>query len=350
MSKKRNSKSVIMTIVITVIVLAVLSFIGIRFLMPNYVQQQNPDVDVQYKIYRFAVRLFPLLVGIVLIVIASMITGTKDEDEEDEDDLLPPNSYDSQLFETPNDDPVRNVPAKESEPIVLSSDSITDDDFRRIYSNDEEYTDPQNAAEEQSEPEPEAVSNDSALAEAVYALVNKLDKESDYSALESKVDKLCDAVSKLTQLVSANAASAKTEPVKTESVKKEPSKKAPAAKKAPAKKQTPEKAAVSEEQRQINDFDAKDPVHLMRIEFNSAQEDEYDITYAFTKKKADDVKKSLGEIADAFTVKGKTVVVIPFLTKEEAEAELNRENIKFSSVFVAGGQKADFDDVVMSRL
>ncbi len=357
MGKKRNSKSVILTIVVTVIVLAVLSFIGIRFLMPHYVQQHT-DVDVQYKIYRFAVRLFPLLVGIVLILIASMIASSKDEDEEDEDDLLPPNSYDSQLFENPNDDPVRRVqskaevqtPVKEAEPEVLSSDAISDDDFLSIYSNDEEEKAPKAA-----EPEKESASKESDLADAVYALVAKLDKQpatkkdkSDYAELENKVDKLCDAVSKLAELVAANASA-----VKVVETKPEPVKKAPAAKKAPAKKQSTKKAAapaVAEEQRQINDFDAKDPVHLMRVEFESAQEDEYDITYAFTKKKADDVKTSLGEIADAFTVKGKTVVVIPFLTKEEAEAELNRENIKYTSVFVSGTEKANFDDVVMSKL
>lgn len=361
MSKKRNSKSVILTIAVTVIVLAVLSFIGIRFLMPNYVQQ-NPSVDVQYKIYRFAVRLFPLLVGIVLIIIASMIIGSKDDDEEDEDDLLPPNSYDSQLFENPNDDPVRRVqakaevqtPVKEAEPEVLSSDAISDDDFMKIYSNDEDEKEPQAASvvEEKAESEVESVSKDSALSDAVYALVAKLDKQSeykkdksDYKELENKVDKLCDAVAKLAELVSANANAVKVVEVKAQPVKKEP-----AAKKAPAKKAPAKKAAVPEEQRQINDYDAKDPVHLMRVEFESAQEDEYDITYAFTKKKADDVKNALGEIADAFTVKGKTVVVIPFLTKEEAEAELNRENIKYSSVFISGTEKADFDEVVMSKL
>ncbi|MBO6001596.1 MAG: hypothetical protein J6P81_07415, partial [Spirochaetales bacterium] len=263
----------------------------------------------------------------------------------------------------PNDDPVRRVqskaevqtPVKEAEPEVLSSDAISDDDFMKIYSSDEEIA-PQAAVEEKKAPETESASKDSALSDAVYALVAKLDKQSatkkdksDYAELENKVDKLCDAVSKLAELVAANASA-----VKVVETKPEPAKKAPAAnKKAPAKKQSTKKAAapaVPEEQRQINDFDAKDPVHLMRVEFESAQEDEYDITYAFTKKKADDVKTSLGEIADAFTVKGKTVVVIPFLTKEEAEAELNRENIKYTSVFVSGTEKANFDDVVMSKL
>ena len=368
MSKKRNAKSVLLTIILTVIVLAVLSFIAIKFLVPNYVQQ-NQNVDVQSKIYRFAVRLFPLLVGIVLIVIASMIISSKDEDDEDEDDLIPPNSYDDQLFENPNDDPVRRVQPKaevqeeikEPEPVVLSSDSISDDDFLSIYSNEEEKK-PEPVAEEKAEPQTKTESSDNVLADAIYALVNKLDKPSpvkqetaDYSALEKKVDSLSDAVAKLTELVSANAVAVKAEPVKTEpAVKKPATKKAPAkkepVKKEPAKKKTPQVAAVPEEQRQINDYDAKDPVHLMRVEFNSAQEDEYDITFAFTKKKADEVKSALGEIADTFSVKGKTVVVIPFLTKEEAEAELDREKIKYSSVFVSGNQKANFDDVVLPRL
>ena len=67
MSKKKNSKSVIITIIITLIVLGCLTFAGVKFLLPQYTNGQETS---QYKIYEFAVKVFPLLVGVVLIVIA----------------------------------------------------------------------------------------------------------------------------------------------------------------------------------------------------------------------------------------------------------------------------------------
>ena len=428
MDKKRNSKSVVLTIIVTVIVLAVLTVMGVRVLIPNYVQGQGKDVDVQYTIYQYAIRIFPLLIGIVLIVIASMIAGGKDDEEdEDEDDLLPPNSYDAQMFEVPSDDPVRRPaarpdasPAPEPEkPEVLSSDSISDDDFFAIFNDreeekkeekkeepvakvieevkpvepekSEEPAEPAEAEEETpaveetpSEEEPEAVSEvvpetpvqevrpvaessatDRALVDAVYALVNKLDEmadlityqddedfedeeedeedfveeqpEGDYAALERKVDKLCDAVAKLTEIVSGNVI-----------VKPQTESPAPA----PVQEVEPvaETVEVPEEQKQINDYDFTNPLHLMRIEFDSAQEDTYDITFAFTDASAESIRLQMSEIADAYSVDGKTVVVIPFLSDEEAQTELDREGVERESVFIAAGEKADFDDVVMSRL
>ena len=117
MSKKKNSKSVIITVIVTLIVLAGLTFAGIKFLLPIYAQGQNGAVDTQYEVYRFAVKIFPLIVGIVLIVIASMIATSKD-DEEDEADKLPPNSYEKQLFEQPADDPEAKAVPEEEQPVA----------------------------------------------------------------------------------------------------------------------------------------------------------------------------------------------------------------------------------------
>ena len=128
MSKKKNSKSVIITIIITLIVLGGLTFAGIKFLLPQYTNGQETS---QYKIYEIAVKVFPLLVGVVLIVIASMI-ATNHEDEEDEEDKLPPNSYDKQLFEAPADDPT--AAAKPVEHENAKQDEVAPEETQEFYS------------------------------------------------------------------------------------------------------------------------------------------------------------------------------------------------------------------------
>ena len=433
MGNKRHSKSVIVTILVTVIVLAVLSVIGIRYLMPYYAAQQNSDTDMQYTIYRFAVRLFPLLVGIVLIVIASMIAGNKDDDV-DEDDLLPPNSYDDQLFENPSDDPKPNLQASQKTKAqkaeapaeqVVESDTITDDEFFNIFfddtkaeqqsvvssepadeissvieeegpfedDNSEPFEDeavsdvqslsaetedstPENEIKEQPASETVAASpsTDNKLVEAIYALVNKLDEmtdlityedeeedveeeeeadvvepvqtdlpsTTDYSVLERKIDKLCESMAKLVDVVSANVI-----PVPASAPQPQPE--AVVTEKVDAPVEAPVEVPV--EDKQINDFDANDPLHLMQIEFDSAQEDLYDITFVFTPSSAEQVNLSISDVGDAFEVNGNTIIVIPFLSKDEAIAELDKDDIKYSeTIFVAAGEKADFQSLIASRL
>ena len=72
---KKNSKSVVVTIIITLIILGCLTFAGIMYFNAG-------DASMQAKIYEYAVKIFPLLVGIVLIVIASMIATSREEEQE----------------------------------------------------------------------------------------------------------------------------------------------------------------------------------------------------------------------------------------------------------------------------
>ena len=105
------------------------------------------------------------------------------------------------------------------------------------------------------------------------------------------------------------------------------------------------------EDQKINDYDVTDPMHLMKIEFDSAQEDQYDITFFFTSASANQVKMLLSEVADAYEVNGKTIVLIPFLSHDEALEELSKEGIEYSEdIFVPAGEKADFDSLVGSRI
>jgi len=386
MGKKKSSKSVLITVIVMLVVLACLTFVGIRYLLPYYSQEMTGS-DIQYEIYRFAVRLFPLLVGIVLIVIASII-ATSREEEQDDEDLLPPNSYDSQLFEDPADDPVRTqakAAAPKAAPAKAKGDELTisDEDFFEIFGEGEEKPEEEKApeiepvVEEEVSAEPEeeiapaaapAAQGNDKLIDAIYALVNKLDDMTDamtyeeddyveeeepqsvssaqYDALERKIDRLCDVVANLSEIVSGRVMAAPA-PAPAPAKEKKEKKSAPAPE--PIVKTVVQKVEVPED-RVINDYDVKDPVTLLRIEFESAQDGLYDITYAFTKKAEKDVRKALGEVADVHTVGSKSVIVLPFLTKEEAEDEINRGGFDYDSVTVAAGEKADFDKVVLPRL
>ena len=400
MSKKRSSKSVILTIIITLIVLGCLTFAGIRFLLPAYTNGPNGDVDVQYKIYEIAVKVFPLLVGVVLIVIASMIANSRD-DEEDEEDKLPPNSYDKQLFEAPADDPSAQKPAEET---VTPEEN---EQFFSIFDSQEtpkEEPAPEEAAEpaaeetaETAEPAEEEAGEEAAapaavaaaapsatdapVVDAIYALVNKLDEmtdmmsyeeeeddQDDYekystdeypeeeyyeegpSPLEEKIDKLCEAISNLATIVTTQS----SRPVVVAA--------APAAAPAPAKEEKPVPNAQAPKaepviktvevpvDQEINDFDATDPIQRARIEYDSAKEGFYDISFAFTKADVNSVLVSLSGTGDAFEINGRTVAIIPFLSKAEAVEELDKIGTAYDIIFVDGDDNSSFDDVIAPNL
>ena len=406
MSKKRSSKSVIITILITLIVLGCLTFAGIKFLLPAYANGPNGDVDAQYKVYEIAVKVFPLLVGIVLIVIASMIANSRD-DEEDDEDKLPPNSYDKQLFETPSDDPSaakaeEKVTPEESSEFFSIFDAPSAEKPAEEPAQEEAEAEQPEAAAEESAPEavkaeaqaeekvPAAVAAaagvpaDSPVVDAIYALVNKLDdltdmmsyeeeeddqddyekystdeypeEEEDYyeegpSPLEEKIDKLCDAISNLASIVTSQSgrpvvvaapAAAPAAPVAE--------KPAPAPKAAPAKTETVIKTVEVPVDQEINDFDATDPIQRARIEYDSAKEGFYDITFAFTKADVNSVLVSLSGTGDAFEINGRTVAIIPFLSKAEAVEELDKVGAAYDIIFVDGDDNSSFDDVIAPNL
>ena len=466
MGKKKNTRSVVITIIITLIVLGCLTFAAMQFLIPAYVNAHEGEGNVQYKIYVIAVKLFPLLVGIVLIVIAAMIANSRD-DEEDEEDMLPPNSYDSQLFEKPSDDPTSAAPAAAAvpetvEPVAEEEKKEEDffdifadkeekpeekkDDFMSIFGEDEpekeeEQKEEEPAAEDvfsdvqpepeaapepepepEKEPEPESEpapapvvaapsAGDSALIAAIYALIKKLDNITDLVVVEDeefeepeeipedvpeepedtdeeddraeyekcpvepapeeeekkeapatvviqddgsvlrierKIDKLCDIVANLATIIATQAMSNIQAPAA-------PAPEAPAepeAPAAPAEEPVVEEPVetVREEDRQLNDIDFNDPEQLAKVEFDSSRECEYDITCAFTKASVAEVHAALPETAYAFEIKGRTVVIIPFLDKDEAVAELDKIGAEYESVFTGSTDAATFDEVVTAKL
>ncbi len=95
----KTAKLVVTSIVITLIVLAVFSLVFINFIVPAY--QITED-----QIYTVLTRLFPVLIGLILIQIGVMAAKKGEPEYKDTIDKLSPNAYDSSLYTEPKDDPM----------------------------------------------------------------------------------------------------------------------------------------------------------------------------------------------------------------------------------------------------
>ena len=95
----KTAKLVITSIVISIIVLAAFTLIFIRFIVPAY--QITED-----QIYSVLTKLFPVLIGLILIQIGVMAAKKGEPEYKDTIDKLSPNAYDSALYTEPKDDPM----------------------------------------------------------------------------------------------------------------------------------------------------------------------------------------------------------------------------------------------------
>ena len=62
------------------------------------------------------------------------------------------------------------------------------------------------------------------------------------------------------------------------------------------------------------------------------------------------MEPGLGDFGDAYEVNGKTMVIVPFLSRDEAEVELNKLGVPYDLVTVAAGSDEDFDSAVGAKL
>ncbi len=91
-------KLVVTSIIISLIILAAFTLVFVQLIAPAY----NITEEM---IYSVLTKIFPILVGLVLIEIAILIGKKNDDDYKDTIDKLAPNAYDSSLYTPPMDDP-----------------------------------------------------------------------------------------------------------------------------------------------------------------------------------------------------------------------------------------------------
>lgn len=93
-------KLVVTSIIISLIILALFTLAFIHLIAPAY----NITEDM---INSVLTKIFPILVGLVLIEIAILVGKKNDDDYKDTIDKLSPNAYDSALYTAPIDDPAK---------------------------------------------------------------------------------------------------------------------------------------------------------------------------------------------------------------------------------------------------
>lgn len=104
MAKSQStSKLVITSVVLSLIIIAVFALVFMNYIVPAY----NITAD---EVYSVLLKIFPILIGLVLIQIG-IIAGKRNEDDyRDQVDKLPPNSYTRPLEAGAMDDPAQNSP------------------------------------------------------------------------------------------------------------------------------------------------------------------------------------------------------------------------------------------------
>ncbi|WP_319755875.1 hypothetical protein [uncultured Sphaerochaeta sp.] len=95
---KHYGRQIFLSLFLTVFILLAGLYLASRYLLPLY------DVN-QQQIYDILVKLFPILLGLVMIEVGVMIARRRDEEYADQVDKLPPNAYDKPFYTLPGDDP-----------------------------------------------------------------------------------------------------------------------------------------------------------------------------------------------------------------------------------------------------
>ena len=103
MAKSRSTaKLVVTSVILSLVVIAVFALVFLNYIVPAY---QISDA----QIYSVLIKLFPILVGLVLIQIGVMVGKRHEDDFRDQVDKLPPNSY-SKNLDAVKDDPSHVAP------------------------------------------------------------------------------------------------------------------------------------------------------------------------------------------------------------------------------------------------
>ncbi|MFA5698239.1 MAG: hypothetical protein WC954_00695 [Sphaerochaeta sp.] len=120
--KKRYGRQIFLSFIVTIIILLGGLYLASQYLLPNVTWDQG-------QLFDFFVKLFPLLIGLIMIEIGVVISKKKVQDCEDEFDKLPPNAYDRPFYALPQDDPahIRNDEIIYTQPHVLAEATFADE-------------------------------------------------------------------------------------------------------------------------------------------------------------------------------------------------------------------------------
>ncbi|HKM08217.1 MAG TPA: hypothetical protein VJ869_14740, partial [Sphaerochaeta sp.] len=261
---KHYGRQILLSLFLTVFILLVLLYVASRYLLPLYSINQD-------QIYGVLVKLFPLLIGLVMIEIGVLVARKRDEDFADEIDKLPPNAYDKPLYTLPGDDPLH----RHSDDMVFSQ-SLTES-----YKPDAQALEPEN----------ELIAPSPTIREVMQPTISMTQQMEDTDVLESTTLEAMEPVEVASPTVSESVV-AETE----KAVVEEPVASAS------------HFIATDENTRVLETF-TNDFTSILSVELENAQEMDYDLTIVLvdvSKGPAEQIANKMlmlsGELAYSFTL------------------------------------------------
>ncbi len=351
MSKKKGSRTALITVLVVLVIFAALTFAAIKYFIPLYQVSQS-------EVYSWAVKIFPLLIGITLIVIASML-GQNDQDDESEEDKLPPNAYEKQLFENPADDPAKIAPQPVEKPVAPVQGTETTP-FVSIF-------DEQSPEEKQEVPEVEPAVEETAeesteepAEEAEIPVEEPKDIYADHFVrIETQIEALTSAVGKLVQGFENHQTTPEPmpEPVPAPEPISAPEPETEEAEKEIEETSVEELAPVlqpgqvavvvdASATQSFKEYEGSPARQATEAEYDSAKDFGYDLTVALVSAELSTVTLLLGEAGQCIDNGDNTVVVIPFEGSDEAKEILDKLATPYEMRTMEAGSDMSFEDLI----
>ncbi len=292
---KHYGRQILLSLFLTVFILLGLLYLASRYLLPLYSINQE-------QIYDVLVKLFPLLIGLIMIEIGVLVARRRDEDFADEIDKLPPNAYDKPLYTLPGDDPSH----RHTDGMVFTQNMA--DEYKPI--------------EQTLAPEDELITTTPKIREVLQPTVSKVAQVDDTEAFESvsyeeKLEEDKPVADTPAPTVHESRALEAEQPVVEQS-----------------KPAISESIAVtspfiaSDEHTRVVATYTNDFTSILSVELENAQEMDYDLTLVLvdvSKGPAEQIANKMimlsGELAYSFTLESNRIaMVLPFYNAEEARS------------------------------
>lgn len=287
MSKKKGSGTALATVLVVLVIFAALTFAAIKYFIPLYHVTQR-------DVYSWAVKVFPLLVGLTLIVIASALG--KDDKTEEEEDKLPSNSDEKLSTKTPLDGQEKTT----AQPIVQDQQAEPAP-FVSIFDIEPTEEEAEEKAPEEAE---EAEETDAAVESEEPEEVNE-EVEPEASA-EQPVEQPAEQIVTQPVTIVVDASANQT----------------------------------------YKNYEGSAVRQAVEAEYDSAKDFKYDLNIANVSAKCEDVALQLGDFGKCIANNDNTIVVIPFANESEAKEALDKLNLPFEIRSMETESNVSFDDLI----
>ncbi len=274
---KHYGRQILLSLFLTVFILLGLLYVAARYLLPLYSVNQE-------QIYAVLVKLFPLLIGLIMIEIGVLVARKRDEDFADEIDNLPPNAYDKPLYTLPGDDPLH----RHTDEMVFS----------------QPLADEYKPAGQTLAPEDELLKTSPVIREVLQPTISQSEQVEDTEPFEAQA------------LETALPVAEEAAPTVAESTAQ------------PGSEVSPSYPLGADEHTRVVETFTNDFTSILAAELDNAQEMDYDLTLVLvdvSKGPAEQIANKMimlsGELAYSFTLENNRIaMVLPFYNAEEARS------------------------------